>query len=147
MGAVCLGAGISGSAVLSSRLAGCSLDWCLRRSLRPNPRRLLPLAQRLVAAPTSSKQRHTPDGTTICGSLSGDTARDHGGKGALVLPKAFEDGFPVLRWGRLALLARVSPSTARDVVPRMGPPLPADASLDDAVRLHREGAAWEAEQL
>ena len=79
--------------------------------------------------------------------LIGDTARDHGGKAALVLPKALEDGFQVLLWGNLTLLARVSPSSVRDAVPRIGPPVPADASLDDAIRLHSAGATWEAEQL
>ncbi len=62
-------------------------------------------------------------------------------------PRRLEDGFQVLLWGPLTLLGRVSPSSVRDVVPRIGPPVPADASLDDAIRLHGEGATWEAEQL
>ena len=99
--------------------------------------------ERHLAAYEAARPRFH-QGTLI---LIGDSGRDHGGKAALVLPKALEDGFQVLLWGRLTLLARVNPSSVRDLVPRIGPPVPADASLDDAIRLHSEGATWEAEQL
>ncbi len=78
--------------------------------------------------------------------LVADTARDHGGKAGLVLPKALDDGFQVLLWGRLTLLGRVA-AEARGLVPRVGPPVPDEASLDDAIRMHQEGLGWEAEQL
>jgi predicted O-linked N-acetylglucosamine transferase (SPINDLY family) len=79
--------------------------------------------------------------------LVGNTSRDHGGKSRLVLPLAFEDGFHVLLWGSLTLLARASLATVRSLLPRVGPPVPADALLDDAIRLHRDGFTWEAEQI
>jgi protein O-GlcNAc transferase len=79
--------------------------------------------------------------------LIGDTGRDYGGKAALVLPQSLQDGFQVLLWGGMTLLARVSPASVRDVVPRIGPPLPVDASFDDGVRMHREGLHWEAEHI
>ena len=79
--------------------------------------------------------------------LIGDTGRDHGGKAQLVLPEAIKDGFQVLLWGKLTLLARVAPAEVREMVPRVGPPIPGEASYDDAIRLHQQGLFWEAEQL
>jgi protein O-GlcNAc transferase len=79
--------------------------------------------------------------------LIADTHVDHGGLGGLVVPEAVADGYEVLLWGRLTLLARVRPAEVRDVVPRVGPPVPSDASFEDAIRLHREGFGWEAEQI
>jgi predicted O-linked N-acetylglucosamine transferase (SPINDLY family) len=79
--------------------------------------------------------------------LVGDTARDHGGKARLVLPMALEDGFQILLWGRLSLLGRDTPAEIRAQLPRVGPPVPVDASLDDAIKMHREGLGWEAEHI
>ncbi len=76
-----------------------------------------------------------------------DTHVDHGGLGTLLIPEAEKDGFEVLMWGRCTLMARCRPADVRDVVPRIGPPVPSDASLEDAIRLHRDGHAWEAELI
>jgi len=79
--------------------------------------------------------------------LIGGTSRDHGGKARLVLPQALEDGFGILLWGELTLLAKVPLATVRHLLPQVGPPVPADAQLDDAIQLHRDGHSWEAEQI
>ena len=79
--------------------------------------------------------------------LIGETARDHGGKARLVLPLALDDGFQVLLWGNLTLLGRSPLATVRSLLPRVGPPVPSDALLDDAIGLHRDGFTWEAEQI
>jgi len=79
--------------------------------------------------------------------LVGDTARDYGGKAGLVLPAALQERFQVLLWGSLTLLGRTSPARVRDVLPRVGPPIPDDATFDEAIRLHQEGLAWEAEHI
>jgi hypothetical protein len=78
--------------------------------------------------------------------LIGDTGRDHGGKARLVLPEALEDGFQVLLWGKLTLLGRFRPAEIRDAVPRVGPPIPSEASFDEAIRLHQEEYLWEAQE-
>jgi predicted O-linked N-acetylglucosamine transferase (SPINDLY family) len=79
--------------------------------------------------------------------LIGDTGRDRGGKARLVLPEALEDGFQVLLWGKLTLLGRFRAAEVRDTVARLGPPIPGEASFDEAIRLHQEEYLWEAEQL
>ena len=84
------------------------------------------------------------DGTLV---LIGDTARDYGGKAGLVLPAALQERFQVLLWGSLTLLGRTSPARLRDVLPRVGPPIPNDATFDEAIRLHQAGLAWEAEHI
>jgi tetratricopeptide (TPR) repeat protein len=79
--------------------------------------------------------------------LIGDTDRHHGGKAGLVLPKALDDKFEILLWGRMTLLARDSVAAVRDCVPRVGPAVPAEASLDDAIAMHKQGLHWEAEHV
>ncbi len=79
--------------------------------------------------------------------LIGGTSRDYGGKARLVLPLALEDSFQILLWGDMTLLARAPLAAVRHLLPRAGPPVPGEASLDDAIQLHQNGLTWEAEQL
>ena len=53
----------------------------------------------------------------------------------------------MLLWGGLTLLARAPVALVRGLLPRVGPPVPSDALLDDAIGLHRDGFTWEAEQI
>jgi len=79
--------------------------------------------------------------------LIGQTQSDHGGKATLVLPEALADGFHVYLWGEMTLLGREPLAAVRSLLPRIGPPVPEEASFDDAVCLHRQGQQWEAEQI
>ncbi len=79
--------------------------------------------------------------------LVANTGRAHGGEGSLVIPEALQDGFDILLWGELTLLGRTKRTEIRDLLSRVGPPTPAEASFEDAIQLHRKGCTWEAEHL